>query len=144
VTLLSNNFGTITTGHPIKTTNRWVYLTAPQVVWDELIEGRWINAFRSPEQKTDRRMIDEVDLVNGRVHLNAPFDIALDPADGTIYFQLVLKLLHNKVLQDDTRFTLGQTLIGGAYHPRDLTIIADYTRKRTTDIEFDYMFEMFI
>jgi hypothetical protein len=143
VYLLSNNFGTITTGQPVTTMNRWIYITTTSQVWQELLEGRWINIYRTPTEKSERRMIDRVDAPNGRVHISAPFDVAMDPADGTIYMQLTLKPLHNVVLKDHTSFVLGQSLIGGAYHPREVTIIADYTRKRTSDIEFDFMFEMF-
>jgi hypothetical protein len=143
VSLLSNNFATITTGHPVLTTNRWIYITTTPLVFAEFLEGRWVNIFRSATQKSQRRMIDLVDSVNYRIHLHDPFDVEMDPADGPVYVQLTLKPLHNVVLKDNTSFILGQSLIGGAYHPRELTIIADYTRKRNTDIEFDYMFEMF-
>lgn len=143
VTLLSNNIGTITTGHPITSMNRWIYITAPETAWNELLVSRWVNIFKSSSCKSVRRMIIDVDKSNGRIHLNEPFDVNMDPADGTIYVQLTLKPLHNYVLKDNSHFVLGGSIIGGAYHPKGITIIADYTRKQNTPIEVDYMFEMF-
>lgn len=143
VTLLSNIIGTVTTGHPVTTMNRWVYITAPEQAWNEILESRWINIFRTSANKSQRCMIDKIDRVNRRVHIGESFNVSMDPADGPIYVQLTLKPLNNCVLKDNSEFILGGSMIGGAYHPRGITIIADYTRKQNTPIEVDYMFEMF-
>jgi hypothetical protein len=145
VTLLSNAIGTVTSGHPISQYNKVIYITPfSPTAWTEILNTRWINLVKNGVASTPR-MINIVDSVNGFVHVTEPFDDTWDPDDGygPIIIQLTIKSLHNSILKDDTSFVLGRSLIGGAYHPRGLLVIADYTRKKNTSIDVDYMFEMF-
>lgn len=139
VVLLSNILGVI----PMNVTTNSQWITVTSSVFQEFRRARWINLFRSSTSKSDIRMINDIDEANSRVHIQSPFDIGMNTADGTIYVQLCIKPLVNVTLKDTTTFILGGSVIGGSFQPKNVGIMAEYTRRQLTDIEVDYMFEMF-
>ncbi len=138
---LHNGLATITTGHPVYTYSRWIYLTTP--ILSYFRSSRWIRIFRDGNNYSELRMISKLDMNNSRVKINTPFNIALDLNNGPVYVQLFMKISHNRELQDNTQIRLGENIIGGTYQPENVGVIAEYTRKRTTPIKVVYNFEMF-
>jgi hypothetical protein len=140
VTLDTNIIGELTA--PNTTDHLWIHFDTP--IWNEIRPGRFITLFQYNQNKTQERMIVQVDSVNKKIKMNTPFNIAMSPSPGnSIYVQLSIRTVDNVELDQHTVVHIGGKTVGGSFISTDSILVIAYTRNGSTPARIRYFYERF-
>ena len=117
---LDNNIVGYTTA-PSTVNEKWINCDENSMQY--LLPGRFINLFGGNTNKTVLRCIEKQDLVNNKVMINAPFDVAL-PAMS--YIQMTLKIVRDIELHENWQCEFGTKTIGGSTLTSNNIVVMHY------------------
>lgn len=105
------------------TNQKWIYCDSTSMEY--LLPGRFINLFKSNSNKTELRYIEQQDLANNRVRINAPFNIAMD-GNSLTYIQMTLKIVRDIELHQNWQCEFGVKTIGGSTLTSNNIVVLHY------------------
>jgi hypothetical protein len=117
---LDNNIVGYTTA-PSTVNEKWINCDENSMQY--LLPGRFINLFGGNTNKTVLRCIEKQDLVNNKVMINAPFNVAM-PAMS--YIQMTLKIVRDIELHENWQCEFGTKTIGGSTLTSNNIVVMHY------------------